>query len=251
MHNLKFTTTHSRLFEMNRSGWMTPREGEGSLILGIEDPIVHAAEMGDEGDNPITLTLDSRKLPNVPLLVLDDNGDWVERSDGINSVRKGKASSVFWPGAFPEFAVTSVDWLSSKDITRAMELADADPVVDLSSIGMTIGVHDVHQGGCPVMWKLMSDTELADGRSALNLVSVPEKHDKVAGALSMASWIAPTNSEMQRCVEEAPWLHRRPWDFGNSSANSFDELVWASARDAFAEHDTEKDWTLLLQRKVL
>ena len=100
---LGLVVDHRRLLSAIAEGWLRPLEGSAGHFLGVGNCVREAAPSKSEHPIHIRLTLSASKLPNLEIHIF-------RASQWENGCLQDlpSADGLFWPGALPIFAISSL-----------------------------------------------------------------------------------------------------------------------------------------------
>ena len=231
---LDLVVDHRRLLSAIEEGWLRPLEGSTGHFLGVGNCVREAAPSNSRHPIHIRLTLSASKLPDLDIHIFRAS----ERANG-RLQDLFSADSLFWPGALPTFAISSLSVSTEKERTRLIGITRNVSNVDLSE--MQIDVVDKFDGRPPAA------EPPADAATGL---VVPDDEDSIRGAMTMALWavprIGPWLDVLQASLPpkkdrlastatavDAAWWRFAPWQAPNEQPSSLDDCLWLSAIGAF------------------
>ena len=209
---LGLRTDHRRLFDALQDGWLRPFPSSAGISLGVAG---YASDLEiDRKGHPIEvhLKLDPEKLPELNVATLR-NGRWADQS--IRAIDSSD-TAVYWPGAFPTFAIFEITVSTAEQHVRLVGMARSVSNVSLPEEAIMVDSRP-----------MVSVSTGAPPRTDARLV-VPEIADAIHGAISMAVWAVPridpwldllTTSLASDCTRlpeladrvAAPWWKFPPW----------------------------------------
>ena len=231
---LDLVVDHRRLLSAIEEGWLRPLEGSTGHFLGVGNCVREAAPSNSRHPIHIRLTLSAGKLPDLEIYIFRAS----ERANG-RLQDLFPADSLFWPGALPTFAISSLSVSTEEERTRLIGMTRNVSNVDLSE--MQIDVVDKFDDRPPAA------EPPADAATGL---VVPDVEDSIRGAMTMALWavprIGPWLDVLQASLPpkkdhlasattavDAAWWRFVPWQAPNEQPSSVDDCLWLSAIGAF------------------
>lgn len=235
---LGLSTNQRRLFAALQDGWLRPLEEYGGLLLGAG---TYFPEKHDGGKHPISVCMkfDVRKLPRLDVLAFRDER-WMPCTP--NEVGPADPSALYWPGALPMFAVSTLEVATDEERARLTGMARHFSNVELP-VPVTVG--EAASTDLPVS---APPPEVGVG------LAIPFASDAIRGSMSMATWavpridpwldvlIASLSSNQERLNRsaakvEAHWWQFPPWvtPSAERSAADLQEGLWRAAVDIFRE----------------
>ena len=233
---------HRRLFGALSAGWLYPLAPDVGQVVGVGSVVRTPVQAASRHAICVRLSLDIGKLPDLEMPIFR-KGEWtfgrlvdIQLSD----------EAVYWPGAIPAFAISSVSVSSAEERHRLIGMARAVSNVDFSDFPIDIADTDdecVHASGPPCETK----DELA----------VPPCQDAIFGGLTMAVWAVPRIEPWMDVLKasvaadpdrlddatatvEAPWWRFPPWQQRPEGTHTPAECLWLAAIDVFQDHCNER-----------
>ena len=239
---LGLTIEHRRLFRALDGGWLcpiAPNVGQVVGVGGFARAPVHAVSRHAIA---VRLGLNASKLPNLEMPIFR-KGQWV-----LGRLRDVQLpdDAVYWPGAIPAFAISSVSVSSTEEKHRLIGMARGASNLDLSDLPIDIADADdkcVRASGPPCETK--------------DELSVPPGQDTICGGLTMAVWAVPridpwmdvlqasVAADPDRLAEAtanvgATWWRFPPWQQRHERAQTNAEYLWLAAIDVFQDDCYER-----------
>ena len=231
---LDLVVDHRRLLSAIGEGWLRPPEGSTGHFLGVGNCVREAAPSNSRHPIHIRLTLSASKLPDLEIPIFRAR----ERANG-HLRDLFPADRLFWPGALPTFAISSLSVSTEEERTRLIGMTRSVSNIDLSE--MQIDVVD----------KFDDHPSAAEppADAAAGLV-VPDVEDSIRGAMTMALWavprIRPWLDVLQASLPpkkdrlasattavDAAWWRFVPWRAPNEQPSSLGDRLWLSAISVF------------------
>ena len=233
---------HRRLFGALSAGWLYPLAPDVGQVVGVGSVVRTPVQAASRHAISVRLSLNIGKLPDLEVPIFR-KGEWtfgrlvdIQLSD----------EAVYWPGAIPAFAISSVSVSSAEERHRLIGMARAVSNVDFSDFPIDIADTDdecVHASGPPCETK----DELA----------VPPCQDAIFGGLTMAVWAVPRIEPWMDVLKasvaadpdrlddatatvEAPWWRFPPWQQRPEGTHTPAECLWLAAIDVFQDHCNER-----------
>ena len=233
---------HRRLFGALSAGWLYPLTPDVGQVVGVGSVVRTPVQAASRYAISVRLSLNIGKLPDLEVPIFR-KGEWtfgrlvdIQLSD----------EAVYWPGAIPAFAISSVSVSSAEERHRLIGMARAVSNVDFSDFPIDIADTDdecVHASGPPCETK----DELA----------VPPCQDAIFGGLTMAVWAVPRIEPWMDVLKasvaadpdrlddatatvEAPWWRFPPWQQRPEGTHTPAECLWLAAIDVFQDHCNER-----------
>ncbi len=240
---LGLNTNHRRVFAALEDGWLRPLPTNAGLLLGVG---AYAPEHWDEGRHPISVRLkfDVRKLPSMEVLALRDES-WMPCSP--KDVGPTDTSALYWPGAIPTFAVSSLEVATAEERARLSGMARLFTNVELP-VPVTVGI--------PEPTDLCVSTPPTKAGVGL---AIPHDADAIRGALSMATWAVPridpwldllvaslSSDQEQLAISatkvEAQWWRFPPWitPCTDKPSEELQDCLWRAAVDVFRDQSERR-----------
>ena len=231
---LGLVVDHRRLLNAIAEGWLRPLEGSTGHFLGIGSCVREAAPSNSKHPIHIRLTLSASKLPNLEIHIFRANKREVGCLQDLPY-----ADGLFWPGALPTFAISSLSVSTEEERIRLIGMTRSVSNVDLSEMRIdVVDKFDDHP----------SATDPPED-AATELV-VPEAADSIHGAITMALWAVPRIGpwldvlqaslppEQRRLASatkavDADWWRFVPWQLPNERPDSLHDHLWLAAIGIF------------------
>ena len=231
---LGLVVDHRRLLSAIGEGWLRPLEGSAGHFLGVGNCVREASPSNSRHPIHVHLTLSASKLPDLEIHIF-------RASKWVNGHLQDlfSADGLFWPGALPTFAISSLSVSTEEERTRLIGMTRSVSNVDLSEI--RIDVVDEFDDR-------PSATEPPADLTA-GLV-VPDVEDSIRGAMTMALWAVPRIGpwldvlqaslppEQKRLASatkavDAAWWRFVPWHLPNEQPDSLHDHLWLAAIGTF------------------
>lgn len=242
---LGLTVDHRRVFGALGASWLCPLEPNAGQVLGVGKFATAPVHTVSPHAIAVRLSLNASKLPNLEMPIFR-KGQWTLAC--LQDVQPSD-DAVYWPGAIPAFAISSVSVSSAEEKHRLIGIAGAASNLDLSDL--PINVADA-EGECA----LVSGTPCA----TKDELAVPPSHDPIFGGLTMAAWAVPRIDSWMDVLEasmtagpdrlatataavEAPWWRFPPWRQqrrGTQTLATPGECLWLAAIDVFQDDCNER-----------
>lgn len=235
---------HRQLFDALQDEWLRPPEGAAGQLLGVR-AFSSRETAATSGHRIIThLKLDPAAFPNLKVPMRRD-GHW--HIAPIGNVGLGE-DAIFWPGAFPTFAISDILVSSREECTRLAGLAR-----QVSNVALPVNEPGLYSGEQLVVHENVLPTEI---KPSLDL---PVVMDSVRGSMAMAMWAVPRvapwldilaaslSLDLQKlprlaALGDAPWWANPPWlsESGLAIPDSFQERLWIAAVQTFRDRQAKE-----------
>jgi len=245
---------HRRLFGALSAGWLYPLAPDVGQVVGVGSVVRTSVQAASRHAIFVRLSLNIGKLPDLEVPIFR-KGEWtfgrlldIQLSD----------DAVYWPGAIPAFAISSVSVSSAEEKHRLIGMARAVSNIDFSDL--PIDVADAEDECAPAP---------APPCETKDELAVPPCQDAIFGGLTMAVWAVPridpwmdvlkasVAADPDRLVDatagvEAPWWRFPPWLQRHDDAQTPAECLWLAAIDVFQDDCNERQLRSrdLLERTV-
>ena len=130
---LGLVVDHRRLLSAIAEGWLRPLEGSAGHFLGVGNCVQEAAPSNSKHPIHIRLILSASKLPNLKIHIFRAS-QW--ESGCLQDLPC--ADGLFWPGALPTFAISSLSVSSEEERIRLIGMTRSVSNVDLSEMRIDV-----------------------------------------------------------------------------------------------------------------
>ena len=234
---LGLSIDYRRLFEALQDGWLRPPPADSGSLVGVNGHMCDAEEP-DGNRVRVRIRIDIARLPNVEVLTLRDD-HWQTMS--LSSVVATDAA-VFWPGPLPLFSSINLCVSSEEQRVRILSIGKRISNVEVPVVRVSGDARDIPRPAKP---------SVVSGGG----LTVPETHDAVRGAISMALWAVPRidpwlelltaslsawSQKLSDVAEavDASWWRLPPWMRAKSATPcGVEERLWLAASEVFASPD--------------
>ena len=232
---------HRRLFDALQDGWLRPQLKNAGLMLGAG---AFATEPGDAGKHTICIRMkfDAGKLPALDAFVYRGE-QWSPSAPGDV---ESSDSALYWPGALPTFAISSLSVATEEERVRLSGMARQS-----SNVRLPVNV-TVDHGKTDIVVRLAPPTSEMNTR-----IDVPACEDAIHGAMTMAVWAIPRidpwldvlvaslsadqdKLKASAAKVKADWWRVPPWAMTagaalpcDKSVDNLQDAFWRSAIEVF------------------
>ena len=234
---------HRRLFDALQDGWLRPQSKEAGLTLGT-GAFVSAPDDAGKHSIRVRIKFDVAKLPGLDAFVY--------RGEQWTSVAPVDVESsdiaLYWPGALPTFAVSSLSVTTDEERVRLYGMAR-----QASNVCLPVEVTVDHEKADTILPPALPSKEVN------TRLEIPDREDAIHGAMSMAVWAVPRidpwldmlvaslsvdhdKLAVSATKLKADWWRIPPWAMtadtdspDNLLVDSLQNALWLSAVEVFRE----------------
>ena len=222
---LGLVVDNRRLFDALQDGWLHPQPGHPGTLVGVN---AHLREVQEPEGNciPVQIKVDAAKLPDNEVAAYRD-GDW---QPVAFSEARASDGALLWPGALPLFSIADLRVPSEEQRVRLTSLGKHISNVEVPDVSVGCGCNTSVPSSPP---------PAVNGR-----ISIPERHDAIRGAITMALWALPRVDPWLNLLCEA--LSAHPQNLSNAAkavdASWWRFPPWVRSIDACPSGSQERLW---------
>ena len=226
---------HRRLFRALGAGWLYPLAPDVGQVVDVGSVARTPVQAASRHAISVRLGLNMDKLPDLEVPIFR-KGEW---TFGHLQDIQSFDDAVYWPGAIPTFAISSMSVSSTEEKHRLVGMTRVASNLDLSDLPINVAEVEIEcaQIPCP---QFETEGEL----------TIPPSQDAIFGALTMAVWgvprVDPWMDVLQASVAsdaaalarataslDVPWWRFPPWRQCHKPPRSLTECLWLATVDVF------------------